>query len=272
MQKRVAAIHDISCFGRCSLTVALPVLSHAGIETAVIPTAVLSTHTGGFTDYTFRDLTDDILPVAKHWKTLGLEFDAIYTGYLGNFRQVQVVSEVIDLLKTEKTLVFVDPVMADNGKLYTSFNPEFPAEMAKLCRKADIIIPNMTEAAFLLNEQYKPNRTKQDITETLRKLSELSETVVLTGVETENFYGAAVYCKRTGKPEFVRAEKYEGSFHGTGDIFASVFLGELLNGEKKEAALRKAVKFTSAAIKRTYESKTDRRFGVEFELVNDNMF
>jgi pyridoxine kinase len=154
-QKRVAAIHDISCFGRCSLTVALPIISSAGIECAVVPTAVLSTHTGGIDGYTFHDLTDEIMPIAKHWKSLDLEFDAIYTGYLGSFHQLDIVSSLFDLLGSNDTLKVVDPVMADNGVLYKSFPADFPKGMRKLCAKADIIVPNITEAVLMLDEPYQ---------------------------------------------------------------------------------------------------------------------
>ena len=143
-QKRAAAIHDISCFGKCSLTVAIPVLSAAGIETCPIPTAMLSTHTGGFTNIHIRDLTDDVMPVAEHWKSLDLRFDAIYTGYLGSFRQLDIVSDFFDKFKSEGTTIIVDPVMADNGRLYGGITDDFPAGMRKLCEKADIITPNLT--------------------------------------------------------------------------------------------------------------------------------
>ena len=157
--KRVAAIHDISGFGKCSLTVALPIISAAGIETSVIPTAVLSTHTGGFTGFTYRDLTEDIMPIVDHWKTLDITFDGIYTGFLGSFEQVHLIEQTIDKLKTEKTVVVIDPVMADNGELYAIFSKEFPKEMAKLCKKADLLIPNLTEASLLLEEPYMADGT-----------------------------------------------------------------------------------------------------------------
>ncbi|MDR3209479.1 MAG: bifunctional hydroxymethylpyrimidine kinase/phosphomethylpyrimidine kinase, partial [Oscillospiraceae bacterium] len=154
-QKRVAAIHDISCFGKCSLTVALPILSAAGIECAVLPTAVLSTHTGGFSGYTYRDLTDDLLPIWRHWQTLGLRFDAAYSGYLGSEAQLEIVAEIFDRLRAQDSLIIADPVMADDGRLYASFAPTFPDGMRALCTRADIILPNMTEAALLLGEPYR---------------------------------------------------------------------------------------------------------------------
>jgi pyridoxine kinase len=153
-QKRILAVHDISCFGKCSLTVALPIISSTGVECAAMPTAVLSTHTGGFTGYTYRDLTDDMIPILEHWKTLDLRFDSIYTGFLGSFEQISIVSRIFDELKGKDTVIVVDPVMADNGELYPIFGKDFPKEMRKLCEKADVLIPNITEAALLLEEEY----------------------------------------------------------------------------------------------------------------------
>ncbi|MDR1691034.1 MAG: bifunctional hydroxymethylpyrimidine kinase/phosphomethylpyrimidine kinase, partial [Candidatus Methanoplasma sp.] len=153
-QKRVLAIHDVSCFGKCSITVALPIISSTGVECTVMPTAVLSTHTGGLTGYTYRDLTDDILPIMEHWKTLNIRFDAVYSGFLGSFEQIDIVSDIFDDLKKAGTMIIVDPVMADNGKLYPIFKKDFPKGMRKLCEKADVILPNITEATLLLEEDY----------------------------------------------------------------------------------------------------------------------
>lgn len=268
MQKRVAAIHDISCFGRCSLTVALPVLSAAGIETSIIPTAVLSTHTGGFEGFTFRDLTEDILPIAQHWKSLNLDFDAIYTGYLGSFHQLEIVSKVFDMFESNKTLRFVDPVMADNGKLYTSFSMDFPKGMAKLCEKADIIIPNITEAVLMLDEEYKEGPYEKEYIEyLLKKLAELGpKKVVLTGVFFNlEEVGAATYDKTTGEIGYVFQKRIPGYYHGTGDIFGSTLLAALLNGCGLKAAANVAVDFTTDSIKRSYQEQTDVRYGVNFE-------
>ncbi|MCM1358335.1 MAG: bifunctional hydroxymethylpyrimidine kinase/phosphomethylpyrimidine kinase, partial [Prevotella sp.] len=146
--KRTVTIQDISCFGKCSLTVALPVISAMGIETAVIPTAVLSTHTGGFTGYTFRDLTGDIPEISRHWKSLDIKFDSVYTGYLGSAEQIEIVSKFFDDFRTENNFIVVDPVLGDNGRFYAGFNEDFAGKMAGLCSKADYIIPNMTEACF----------------------------------------------------------------------------------------------------------------------------
>jgi len=267
-QKRVMAVHDISCFGKCSLTVALPVLSAAGVEVSVIPTAVLSTHTGGFTGYTYRDLTEDMPKIAQHWKTLNLDFDGIYTGFLGSFEQIHLVSELFDDFKGKDTLILVDPVMADNGALYKSFSPEFPQEMVKLCQKADVIVPNMTEAALLLNEPYRPGPyNKVYIDDLLKRLSGFGpQQIVLTGVyfDEENL-GAAAYDRKTGDISYVLSSRIEGSYHGTGDVFASALLGAMLNGFPLSKAVRIAVNFTAGSIVRTKEAKTDVRFGVNFE-------
>jgi pyridoxine kinase len=267
-QKRVAAIHDISGFGKCSLTVALPILSAAGIETAVVPTAVLSTHTGGFTGFTYRDLTDDLRPFAAHWKSLNLRFDALYSGFLGSFEQLEIVGEMFDLFREKDNLILVDPVMADNGTLYKIFPPEFPQGMRKLCAKADIIVPNITEAALMLGEPYVDGiYTKDYIERMLKKLSEIGpKKVVLTGVYFDDKQlGAATYDATSDAISYAFADRIEGYYHGTGDVYGSALLAALLNGFDLAAAAQIAVNYTRASIWRTYEAKTDLRFGVDFE-------
>jgi pyridoxine kinase len=267
-QKRVLAIHDVSCFGRCSLTVALPVISAAGVETVVLPTAVLSTHTGGFTGFTYRDLTQDILPVVNHWQSIGLDFDSIYTGFLGSFEQIDIVSEIFDMLKTDNVLTVVDPVMADYGKLYSIFPPNFPEGMRKLCRKADLIVPNLTEAAFLLDEPYHDGpHTHDEIAHILRSLSALGpKYVVVTGVSYDGTgLGSASYDSSSGKYSYTGETRIEPMYHGTGDVFASALVAALLGGRALDQANAIAVRFTVASIARTKESGTDNRFGVNFE-------
>lgn len=268
-QKRVAAIHDISCFGRCSLTVALPIISAAGVECSVIPTAVLSTHTGGFDGFTYRDLTDDILPIADHWQSLGLSFDAIYTGFLGSFAQLDIVSEIFDRFKTADNLILVDPVMADNGKLYTIFPENFPQGMRKLCEKADVIVPNITEASLMLGEPYHEGPYEPAFIEgLLKKLAALgSKQVVLTGVffnETE--LGAAAYDCAAQTVHYAMSERIEGYYHGTGDVYGSALLSALLNGCSLARASEIAVNFTAGSIRRTKDAGTDIRYGVNFEM------
>ncbi|MFR6278640.1 MAG: pyridoxal kinase, partial [Acutalibacter sp.] len=163
------AIHDISGVGKCSLTVALPVLSCCGVETSVLPTAVLSTHTGGFTGFTYRDLTDDLLPMAEHWKQVGCRFQSLYSGFLGSAGQIGLVEQIFDWFREENTLVMVDPVMGDGGKLYKTYTPEMASGMARLCGRADIVVPNMTEACHLLGRPYNPGPyTQGEIAEILQ--------------------------------------------------------------------------------------------------------
>ena len=267
-QKRVAAIHDISCFGKCSLTVALPIISAAGVECSVIPTAVLSTHTGGFTGFTYRDLTTDVQPIADHWKTLDIEFDSIYTGYLGSFEQLELVSTFFDDFKNDHSLILVDPVMADNGVLYQSFPKTFPNGMKKLCSKADVIVPNITEAVLMLNEEYKEGPyTKEYIENLLKNLAKIGpKQVVLTGVYFDDTaLGAATYDSETGVISYALAPRVEGYYHGTGDIFGSALLSGLLNDIPLAKAAQIAVDFTVKSIAWTKEAGTDLRFGVNFE-------
>jgi pyridoxine kinase len=267
-QKRIAAIHDISCFGRCSLTVALPIISAAGIEVSVIPTALLSTHTGGIAGYTYRDLSDDMLAIMNHWQSLHLQFDAVYTGFLGSTKQLDIVSKIFDLFATQGQLIIVDPVMADNGLLYKSFPDTFPQGMRKLCQKADIIIPNITEAVFLLGEPYqKGPYTELYIEQVLKRLAALGpKQIVITGVHfNDKTIGAASYDAASKKVEYAFSELVEGYYPGTGDVFGSVLVGSLLNGCELSKAVRNAVDLTAASIMRTNTAGIDRRFGVHFE-------
>lgn len=265
-QKRIAAIHDISGIGKCSLTAALPVISAAGIEAAALPTAVLSTHTGDIKGFTYRDLTSDIQPIAEHWKNLGIEFDGIYSGFLGSTEQVELVSDFIDTFASNETTVLIDPAMADGGKMYKTFRDGFCDEMKKLCRKADIIVPNITEGAFLTGTDYlEPPYNEEYITSLLNSLSELGvPMIVLTGVSfNNNETGCAVYY--SGKTEFFFTPCYPGLYYGTGDIFASALFGAYLRGKDIFKSASIALDFTCDAIKRTYDAGTDTRFGVNFE-------
>ncbi len=267
-QKRVAAIHDISCFGKCSLTVALPILSAAGVETSIIPTAILSTHTGGFENYTYRDLTDDIMPIVDHWKTLDLHFDGIYTGFLGSFEQIDIMKTVFDKLRSDDTLIFVDPVMADNGKLYGLFSPDFPKGMASLCEKADIIVPNITEASLLLGEEYVAGPyTKDYIEGLLHRLHErFNAKVILTGVYFDDEkLGAASFDPEKGIVDYALSDRIDGYYHGTGDVFGSAVLSGLMNGKTLADSVALAVSYVYHSIERTKNAATDIRFGVDFE-------
>lgn len=268
MQKRVAAIHDISGIGKCSLTAAVPIISAAGIETAVMPTAVLSTHTGNMQGFTYRDLTDDLVPFMNHWSSLGVEFDGIYSGFLGSVEQVDIVCDFIDKFRGESTVVVVDPAMADGGKMYTTFSDDFAKEMIALCKKADIIVPNITEAVFLLGEEYhEPPYTKEYIETLLKKLLKLGASmVVITGVSFANDdIGCAVCCSDSNEVFYYSTEKYDGIYYGTGDIFASALTASYLCGKSIFESAEIALDFTCASIKRTYEAGTDTRLGVNFE-------
>ena len=271
-QKSVAAIHDISGFGRCSLTVALPLLSAAGIQTSVIPTAVLSTCTGEFKGNTFHDLTRDIEPIAEHWKREGLLFDAIYTGYLCSASQVYSVFSAIEHIKNKNTLLLVDPVMGDNGKLYSGFAVSFTGYMLRLCQKADIITPNITEAALLSGMPYMDGIcTEASIEKLLHTLYERTKAkIVLTGVSFEKKkIGVAIF--DGNEITYFFSDKYPVSFHSTGDVFASVLTAAILNGRSLKAAAQLAVNFTAGCIKQTIEDKSDPKFGVDFEKQIPNL-
>lgn len=266
-QKRALAVHDISCIGKCSLTVALPVISAADIETSVLPTSILSTHTGGFEGYTFRDLTEDITSIANHWDKLKIPFDAIYTGYLGSKEQIGLVMDLFDRFAKENTLKLVDPVMADNGKLYPGFDSSFPAEMAKLCKIADVIIPNITEATLMLGEDYKEGPyTKEYIEGLLSRLGNaFGGKIVLTGVTFDiKYLGAAGLDSETGEISYAMREVIPGYYHGTGDVFGSGLLAALLTGFSINDSAKVAVNFTVSAINST-EPDREPRYGVRFE-------
>ncbi len=266
--KRIVSIQDISCFGKCSLTVALPITSAMGIETCVIPTAVLSTHTGGFTGYTYRDLTGDIPSIAKHWKDIDLKFDALCTGYLGSFEQIKIVSDLFDDFKTENNLVIVDPVMGDKGKFYAGFNREFAAEMRKLCEKADVILPNLTEAALLMDEEFIGDSYDEAyIKGLLTRLSSLgSKIVVLTGVSfNADTQGVMSYNHETGEFYSYFDENIPGYYHSTGDIFSSTLCGALVKGFDMGKSVKIAVDFTVDCIKKTIGHEKEHWYSVKFE-------
>ena len=267
MQKKVLAIHDISCLGRCSLTAAIPIISVAGAEVIPLPTAVLSTHTGGFTNVVFRDLTSDMRPITEHWKTLECKFDIIYTGYLGSPQQVDIVKDILRDFATPETLILVDPVMADAGEYYSLITPDFVVGMRELCAMADIVTPNLTEAAFLLGKEYKESCTRQETEDTLRSLAALGpKKIVLSGVSIdEKTIGAAAYDTATDEISYALAEKIDGFYHGTGDTFASALIAALTRGMSVKQSTRVAVEYTLACIRRTYAEGTDTRYGVDIE-------
>ena len=264
--KKVLTIQDVSCLGKCSLTAALPVLSAMGIETCVIPTAVLSTHTGGFTGYTYRDLTDDILPITEHWKKYNVNFNAVYTGYLGSIHQIQIVKSIFRSFGD--AMIFVDPVMGDNGKLYAGFTPEFADEMRSLCETADVLAPNMTEAAFLLGFDYDgSDYGEARAKEVVKELSYLgAKKIILTGVSfSGNEYGAAFYDNEKDVFGCCMNEYINGRFLGTGDLFSSAVSGALVLGKTLEEACRIAVDFVLHSIKATLDCADTHWYGVNFE-------
>ena len=267
-EKKILTIQDISCVGQCSLTVALPVISAMGIETAILPSAILSTHTGGFTGYTFHDLTEDLPAIKEHWKKENIKFDAFYTGYVGSVKQLEYISDIMDELRKPDSKIIVDPVMGDKGKLYPGFEPSFAKEMAKLCKKADVIVPNLTEAAFMLDEEYiETGHTKEYIERILKKLLGLGcKNALLTGVSLEEGkLGVATIDGATEKISYYFRDLYPGMFHGTGDVFASSFAGAMILGKTIEQAAKIAVDFTVNAIAKTINDK-NHWYGVKFEL------
>lgn len=266
-QKRVLAVHDLSCVGRCSLTVALPILSAAGLEASALPTAVLSTHTGGFTGMTFRDLTQDLPAIFQHWKTLDLAFDAIYTGYLGSAEQVALVEQLFDAFRGEQTKIIVDPVMGDHGKLYPGMSEKMPQLMKTLCQKADVIVPNQTEAALMLGRPYLETPDKAEVDDLMQALREMTQaSVVLTGISPEEGkLGAAVYDRETGQTACPAAPHMPGSYHGTGDVYASALTGAYLAGKTLVQAAQIAADFTQQSIVETLPLGLETRYGVCFE-------
>lgn len=265
--KRIVSVQDISCLGKCSLTVALPIISAMGVECVVVPTAVLSTHTM-FRGYTFRDLTDDINPILNHWRKENIKYDAVYTGYLGSFEQLNIVGQMFDEYKNDGALIVVDPVMADNGKLYPGFTEEFAKSMATICGKADVIVPNLTEASYMLGVPYVGSDYDEEyIKDMLKKLCGLGcKKAVITGVSFEKGrLGVMAYNAKTDNYFTYFNTHLPVSYHGTGDIFTSCLVGGLMNDLGLEEALKIAVDYTVDCITKTTENPDSRSYGVDFE-------
>jgi pyridoxine kinase len=264
--KRILTIQDISCVGQCSLTVALPVISACGVETCVLPSAVLSTHTGGFTGYTFRDLTDDMPAILRHWQKEGIRFDAVYTGYLGSARQISLVLDVMAGVLKPGGLRIVDPAMADNGKLYAGFDGAFVEAMKRLCAKADILLPNITEACLLTGAEYRTEYDEGYIRDLLAALSALGAgTALLTGVSyAPDRTGVAIL--EHGAFSFYEHRRLPGGCHGTGDIYASAFVGALMNGLDVRRSAAAAADFTVRCIENTQGDEA-HWYGAKFESV-----
>ena len=264
--KKILTIQDISCVGQCSLTVALPILSACGIETCVLPSAVLSTHTAGFSGYTFRDLTEDMPAIKEHWKKEGISFDAIYTGYLGSTRQIDYVAAIFDECRKADAAIIVDPAMADNGKLYPGFDEAFVEAMKALCGKADYVLPNVTEACFLTGVEYKTSYDRAYVDRLINGLTALGcSNVILTGISyREGKTGIVVY--ENGRHAYYEHDLLPNSCHGTGDIYASAFTGALVRGKSAYDAAAVAANYTMECIKAT--AKLDNHwYGAAFEPV-----
>ena len=265
--KRIVTVQDISCVGRCSLTVALPIISAMGVECGVIPTAVLSTHTG-FPKFTFCDLTEEIPTITDAWKELAVDFDAVYTGYLGSERQISLVKDFVrDFGKKEGFVSWIDPVMADHGKMYPGFSEDFAGKMAELCTVADVVVPNLTEASFMLGIPYEKEYDEAYVRDILVRLTDMGTKIaVLTGIELEEGrIGVYAYDSETKKFFSYYNEKLPVAYHGTGDIFSSCAFGAYVRGASLEASLSLAVDFTLECMRKTMEDEDRRFYGVNFE-------
>ena len=266
---RVAAVHDLSCVGRCSLTVIMPILSCMGIQVCPLPTAVLSTHLGGFSHVVFHDFSDHIPDFFAHWQQQGIAFDCIYSGFLASEQQIDVVSQFIDQFSANRPLVLVDPVMGDHGKLYSVFTPQLQEHMKRLIHKADIITPNYTEACFLLGETYSEQASDMNrLQDWLARLADLGPAkVVMTGVVANDTVMTLGYDRSCGSFYQVANPFIPVRYPGTGDIFASVLAGALLKKAGLAKAMQQAVDFVSLCIEVTHQANTPAREGVLLESV-----
>lgn len=264
--KRLLTIQDISCVGQCSLTVALPILSACGLETAIIPSAVLSTHTMGFEGFTVRDLSDDIPKIAKHWEKEGINFDGIYTGYLGSTEQIDYVMDIFEKLLTSGGKKIVDPAMADFGKLYPAFDLEYVEAMKKLVSVSDLTIPNITEAAFLTGQEYREAYDEAYINTLVDGLIRLgAKEVILTGVSYDDAT-TGIVVSDGGESKYYKHEKLPLSCHGTGDVYASAFVGAYMHGKSSYEAAGIAGEYTVKCIKNTVGDES-HWYGVKFEPI-----
>ena len=270
---KILTIQDISCYGQCSITVALPVVSAFGIETAILPSAVLSTHTSGFTDFTVRDLTEDLPAIKNHWEKEGIYFDAIYTGFIASMEQLDYIKDIIDSRLKPDGLVFVDPAMADNGEFYNGFDQEFADKMGELCKLGDYILPNTTEACYLLHKEWKEEFSKEEMLEMAEELSNFTKKYVILKGDThkEDKMGMIVLDKTESSCEFVYNEKIDYLSHGTGDVFASAFVGSTMVGKTPTSAAKIAGEFTKKAIEKTIGDE-NHKYGVKFEQVIPELY
>ncbi len=261
---KILTIQDISCVGQCSLTVALPIISACGVETCILPSAILSTHTAGFSGFTFRDLTDDMPSIRDHWEKENIKFDGVYTGYLGSTKQIDYVINIIKTLNKKEAKAIVDPAMADNGKLYPLFNQEYVEAMKGVCAVADYVVPNITEACFLTDTEYKTEYDRAYIDTLIEKLLALGcKGVVLTGVSyRQGKTGIVVF--ENGEYNYYEHDFLPNSCHGTGDIYASAFTGALLRGKSAFEAAKIAAIYTVECIRITADEE-NHWYGAKFE-------
>ncbi len=272
--QRVAAIHDLSGFGKASLTVVIPILSTMGIQVCPLPTAILSTHSK-FKGFHMHDLTDEMEPIMKHWKSLGLRFDAIYTGFLGSARQIEIVERFIDEFRTPEVLVVIDPVMGDDGRLYSTMDENMVKGMRRLVARAGIITPNLTELAFLIGEDYRTDLQESELRQWIQRAMDLGpETVILTSVPQQGVprrTAVLAYSKIDGRCWKVSCDYIPANYPGTGDAFASIITGSLLQGDSLPIALDRAVQFISYAIRATFGYQHDATDGLLLERVLGNL-
>ena len=262
--KRILTIQDISCVGQCSLTVALPILSACGLETAILPSAILSTHTAGFSGYTFRDLCEDMPKIREHWVKEKITFDGVYTGYLGSANQIDYVLDIVKSNLKEDGKFFVDPAMADNGKLYYGFDDAYVSAIKRLCQNADYILPNITEACFLTDIEYKEVYDKAYIDTLIKGLKEIGcKNIILTGVSYESAKTGIVVVEK-GEERYYEHKKLPNSCHGTGDIYASAFVGAMLNGKSAYDSAKIAGDYVVKCIEATAKEK-NHWYGAKFE-------
>ena len=261
--RRILTVQDISCLGQCSITVALPILSACGHETCILPTALLSTHTGGFGTVHKKDLTAELMPIMEHWKREKLSFDAICTGYLGSMEQIDTVCQLLHTLRAPGAVAVVDPAMADHGKLYKGFNPSYVEKMKQLCRQADVIIPNLTEACLLTDTAYCEKPERAFVQGLMDKLEEICPCVILTGIGFSEAETGVMVANHAERWHYAHP-KAEQSYHGTGDIFAAAFVGAWQQENTLKKAVRIAADFTALCIQKTAQAPA-HRYGVKFE-------
>lgn len=274
--RKVAAIHDLSGYGRASLTTIIPILSNMKVQVCPVPTAILSTHTGGFEGYSFIDLTDYMQEHISHWKRLNLEFDCIYSGFLGSPKQIEIVADFIDYFGEKAEFVVVDPVMGDNGKLYQTMGEEMVNGMRNLIKKADIITPNFTEVMYLLGRDYKEDITEEKVKEYLKELAQMGPKIVIatsvpdtSSSELDKKTSVVAYDRENDVFWRVSCKYIPASYPGTGDAYTSVVIGSLLQGDSLPIAIERGVQFITQCIMASYGFKYPSKEGVLLEKMLD---